>query len=59
MDNNRSRTGVLVGLAAAAGAFGVAAMMSAATAPTARADAFTDMIHTFSVSLRRISPAAM
>ena len=44
MDSNRSRTGVLVGLAAAAGAFGVAATMSAATAPTARADDFTDII---------------
>jgi hypothetical protein len=45
MDSNRSRTGVLVGLAAGAGAFGVAAMMSAATAPTARADDFTDVIN--------------
>jgi hypothetical protein len=44
MDSNRSRTGVLVGLAAAVGAFGAAAMMSAATAPTARADAFSDII---------------
>jgi hypothetical protein len=44
MDSNRSRTGVLVGLGAAAGAFGVAVMMSAATAPTARADDFTDLI---------------
>jgi hypothetical protein len=34
----------LVGLAAAAGAFGVAAMMSAATAPTARADDFSSII---------------
>jgi hypothetical protein len=45
MDSNRSRTGVVVGLAAAAGAFGVAAMMSAATAPTARADDFTNVIN--------------
>ncbi len=45
MDNNRSRSGVLVGLAAAAGAFGAAAMMSAATAPTARADDFTDIVN--------------
>ena len=45
MDSNGSRTGVLVGLAAAAGAFGVAAMMSAATAPTARADDFTDIVN--------------
>jgi hypothetical protein len=43
-DGMRSRTGVLVGIATAAGAFGVAAMMSAATAPTARADDFTDLI---------------
>jgi hypothetical protein len=45
MDSNRSRTGVLAGLAAAAGAFGVAAMMSTATAPTARADDFTDIVN--------------
>jgi hypothetical protein len=44
MDHNRSRAGVLIGLAAAAGAFGAAAMMSAATAPTARADDFTDIV---------------
>jgi hypothetical protein len=44
MDSNRSRTGVLVGIAAAAAAFGTAAMMSAATAPTARADDFTDIV---------------
>jgi hypothetical protein len=44
MDSYKSRTGVLIGLAAAAGAFGVAVMMSAATAPTARADAFSDII---------------
>jgi hypothetical protein len=41
----RSRAGVLVGLAAAAGAFGVAAIMSAATAPTARADDYTELIN--------------
>ncbi|MEA2789403.1 MAG: hypothetical protein QOG73_1809 [Acetobacteraceae bacterium] len=34
---------MLVGLGAVAGAFGVAAMMSAATAPAARADALTDV----------------
>lgn len=34
---------MLVGLAAAAGGFGVEAMMSAATAPTARADDFSDI----------------
>jgi hypothetical protein len=47
MDSNRSRSGMLVGLAAAAGAFGVAVMMSAVTAPTARADAFSDIISSF------------
>jgi hypothetical protein len=51
MDSNRSRTGVLVGLAAAAGAFGVAAMMSAATAPTARADDFTDIVNAVEAEL--------
>jgi hypothetical protein len=45
MDSNRSRTAVLVGLAAAVGAFGVAVMISAATAPTARADVLTDVIN--------------
>jgi hypothetical protein len=45
MDSNRSRSGMLVGLAAAAGAFGVAAMMSAVTAPTARADDFTEILN--------------
>jgi hypothetical protein len=44
MTDMRSRSGILVGLAAAAGAFGAAAMMSAATAPTARADDFSDII---------------
>jgi hypothetical protein len=44
MDSHRSRVGMLVGLGAAAGAFGVAAMMSAATAPTARADDISDII---------------
>jgi hypothetical protein len=44
MDSNTSRTGMLVGVAAVAAAFGTAAMMSAATAPTARADAFTDIV---------------
>jgi hypothetical protein len=45
MDSNRSRAATMVGVVAAAGAFGVAAMMSAATAPTARADDFTDVIN--------------
>jgi hypothetical protein len=40
----RSHARILVGLAAVAGAFGSAAMMSAATAPTARADDFSDII---------------
>jgi hypothetical protein len=44
MIDMRSRSGILVGLAATVGAFGAAAMMSAATAPTARADDFTDVI---------------
>jgi hypothetical protein len=44
MDGYKSRTGVLAGIGAAAGAFGVAVMMSAATAPTARADAFSDIL---------------
>jgi hypothetical protein len=43
MGHKKPRT-VLVGLGAAVGAFGAAAMMSAATAPTARADDFTDII---------------
>jgi hypothetical protein len=42
---SRSRSGILVGLVAAAGAFGAAAMMLAATAPTARADDVTDVIN--------------
>jgi hypothetical protein len=46
-DGMRSRSGILVGIATAACAFGVAAMMSAATAPTARADDFTDLISSF------------
>jgi hypothetical protein len=44
MGDMRSRSGILVGFAAAAGAFGAAAIMSAATAPTARADVYTDTI---------------
>jgi hypothetical protein len=40
----RSRGGLLMGLAATVGAFGAAAMMSAATAATARADAYSDII---------------
>ena len=44
MDSYRSRAATLIGLGAAAGAFGIAAMMSAATAPTARADDFSDII---------------
>ncbi len=42
MTHARPRTGMMVGLAAAAGAFGAAAMMSA---PTARADDFTDVVN--------------
>jgi hypothetical protein len=44
MGNKRSRTGILIGLGAAAACFGAAATMSAATAPTARADAYSDII---------------
>jgi hypothetical protein len=47
MDNNRSRAATLLGFAAAAGAFGVAAMMAAATAPTARADLSSDFYYDF------------
>jgi hypothetical protein len=43
MDSNRPRAATLIGVAAV-GAFGVAVMMSAVTAPTARADAFSDII---------------
>jgi hypothetical protein len=45
MDDTQSRSGILVGFAAAVGAFGAAAMMSGAGAPTARADDFTDVIN--------------
>jgi hypothetical protein len=45
MGGTRSRSGILIGLAAAVGAFGAVAMMSAATAPTARADDFTDIVN--------------
>jgi hypothetical protein len=42
---------MLIGLAAAVGAFGFAATMSAATAPTARADDFTDVINNADANL--------
>jgi hypothetical protein len=45
MGDTRSRAGIFVSLAAAAGAFGVALMLSAAIAPNARADDFTDVIN--------------
>jgi hypothetical protein len=45
----RSRSGILVGLAAAVGAFGAALMMSAVIAPTARADDFTDIINSLEI----------
>jgi hypothetical protein len=45
MSTSHARSRILVGLAATAGAFGAAAMMAAAAAPTARADAFTDIIN--------------
>jgi hypothetical protein len=44
MGVTQARSRMLVGLAATAGAFGVAAMLSTTTAPTARADAYTDII---------------
>jgi hypothetical protein len=44
MRSTQARSRVLVGLAATAGAFGAAAMMSAATAPSAHADDFSDII---------------
>jgi hypothetical protein len=44
MDSNKSRTGMLLGLAAAAAAFGVAAMTSTASAAIAHADDFTDIV---------------
>jgi hypothetical protein len=40
----RSHARILVGLAAAAGAFGMAAVLSASYAPTARADDFSDIL---------------
>jgi hypothetical protein len=43
--NTPSRYGILVCMAAAVGAFGAATMMSAATAPTARADESTDILN--------------
>ncbi len=45
MGVKRSRGAALVGLGAAARAFGVAAMLSTTTASTARADDFTDIIN--------------
>jgi hypothetical protein len=45
MVDMRFRSGILVGLTAAAGAFGAAAVIAAGTAPTARADDFTDVIN--------------
>ena len=44
MRDTRSRSGILVAVAAAAGAFGAAAMMSAVAAPTASADDTTLII---------------
>jgi hypothetical protein len=50
MSHNKTPRGLLVGLSAATGAFGVAAAMLAA-APTARADDFTDIINNVDVEL--------
>jgi hypothetical protein len=47
----RSRAGLLVALGAAAGALGVAALMSAATAPTARADDSTEILYNLNEEL--------
>jgi hypothetical protein len=44
MNHNKSRGGILVGLAAATGGFAAAAAMTAATAPTAHADDFSDVV---------------
>jgi hypothetical protein len=44
MIEKRARAGTLIGLAAAAGAFGAAATMSLATAPTARADDTSEIL---------------
>jgi hypothetical protein len=44
MSDTRSRSGILIGLAAAVGAFGAAAMMSASAAPIAHADDFTEIV---------------
>jgi hypothetical protein len=44
MGVTQARSRMLIGLAATVGAFGAAAMLSAATAPTARADAYSDII---------------
>jgi hypothetical protein len=51
MSDLRSRYGILVGLTAAAGAFGAAAMVSAATAPTARADLYDDTVSAIDYNL--------
>jgi hypothetical protein len=45
MGSTHARLRLLVGLAATAGAFGAAAMMSAAAAPTAHADDITDIVN--------------
>ena len=44
MGNTPPRYGILVGLTAAVGAFGAAAVMSASTAPTAHADDTADVL---------------
>jgi hypothetical protein len=42
--SHQARSGLLISLGAAAGAFGAATMMAVTTAPTARADDFTEII---------------
>jgi hypothetical protein len=47
----RPHARIMIGLAATVGAFGFAATLSAATAPTARADDFTDVINNIDANL--------
>jgi hypothetical protein len=49
--SHTSRTGLLIGVAAAAGAFVAAALLSSAGIPTARADDFTDIVTTADAEL--------
>jgi hypothetical protein len=51
MEHMQSRAGLLVGLVAAGSAFAAAVTLSAAGAPTARADDFTDVINVVDADL--------